>query len=128
MYQWKYAQFNVILLCYLLWNFSQFLLSDFCLSLVQIIIWSKICMVLFFLTVLDNVEALFYAHNLDIFGLVQEYTTSSNWNIGTRIGIYELANISWKAILFPPVNIHYLKLFGKNDSILISENLDLQIL
>ena len=41
MHQWKYTQFNVILLCYLLWNFSLFLLSDFYLSLVQIIVWSN---------------------------------------------------------------------------------------
>ena len=57
-------------------------------------------MVLFFLTVFDNVEALDYARNLDIFCLVQEYTTSS----------FELVNFSWKGILFPSVNNHYLKL------------------
>ena len=38
MHQWKYAQFNVILLCYLLWNFSVFLLSDFYQPLIQIIV------------------------------------------------------------------------------------------
>ena len=75
-------------------------------------------MVLFFLTVFDNMETFYYARNLDIFCLVKEYTTSS----------LELVNFSLKGILFPPVNIHYLNLFGKNNLILILVNLSLELL
>ena len=66
----------------------------------------------------DNVEALYYARNLDIFCLVQEYSISS----------FELVNFSWKGILFPPLNNYYVKLFGKNNSILILVNINLEIL